>query len=204
MMRAWHLLAAGSGSGKARRLLRIWAWYERLDLRLWPNQPIPGAPWGVFQITLVRYQGRPFTLPDGVEVQRGDLVCRLHINNPALMRVVANGTWRLQTATIGDLRALAAAMERGDLPRDVRAVFGISVLARGSARLGFVVRPRPRTFKSFLDRVYLQGLLALYCPQGVGRLGYGRTVTSWPDELWMSRAELMRRYAKVQAKSGAE
>jgi hypothetical protein len=193
---AWRLIAAGSGGGKARRLLRIWAWYERFDLRLHPNMSIPDAPCGVFQITLVPYRGKAFTLPDGTEVKRGDLVCRLHICNPVLMQVSNKGTWRLQPAMTRDLRALAAALERGDLPREVRAVFGVSMLARVSVRLGFVMRRRPRTFKAFLDRLYFQGLLALYCPQGAERLTSGRTVSTWPEELWMSRAELLRRYGE--------
>lgn len=194
MVWAWRLLAAGSGSGRARRFLRIWAWYERLDLRLHPNQPIPGALWGVFQYTVERYRGREFTLPDGTLLQHGDLICRLHIHNPTVMQVVRKGPWRLQTAMIADLQALAAAVERGDLPVQPRAVFGITVLARGSTRLGFTVRRRRRTIKAYLDRIYVQGLLALYCPQGVERLGHGRTIASWPDEVWMSRGELVRRY----------
>jgi hypothetical protein len=194
---AWRLIADGSGSGTARRFLRIWAWYERIDLRLRPNRPIPGAPWGVFQVTLVEYRRKPFSLPDGTRVQRGDLVCRLHISNAVLARIVSQGVWRVQTAMTEDLRALAASVESGELPGNARAVFGRTVQARAGARLGFVTRSRPRTFKALLDRLYLQGLLALYCPQGVGRLARGRTISSWPDEVWMSRTELLQRYRRV-------
>jgi hypothetical protein len=191
---AWRLIADGSGSGHARRLLHIWAWYERVDLRLWPNRPIPGAPWGIFQVTLVEYGSKPFTLPDGTRVQRGDIVCRLHITNSILSRVASEGVWRAQAAMAEDLRALAASVASGEIAPNVRAIFGRTVQARAGARLGFVVRSRPRTVKAFLDRLYLQGLLALYCPQGVGRLSRGRTVNSWPDEVWMSSTELVRRY----------
>ena len=195
MPRAWRLLASGSGSGQARRFLRIWAWYERWDLRLRPNQPIPGAPYGICQVTFVPYRGEPFELPDGTLVERGDLVCRLHICNPVLMRTVAKGVWHVETALTEDLRALAAAIEREQLPREIRAIFGITVLARAGPRLGFVVRRRQRTVKRFLDRVYLQGLLALYCRQGVERLAHHKTSGGWPEEVWMSRTQLLRRYA---------
>ena len=191
---AWRLIADGSGSGTARRFLRIWAWYERIDLRLWPNRPIPGAPWGVFQVTMVEYRHRPFTLSDGTVVRRGDTLCRLHISNAVLARIVSQGVWRAQTAMAEDLHALATSVESGELPQNVRAVFGRTVQARAGVRLGFVVRTRPRTLKALLDRLYLQGLLALYCPAGAGRLARGRTISSWPDEVWMSRAELIRRY----------
>jgi hypothetical protein len=148
----------------------------------------------VFQVTIVEYGSKPFTLPDGTEVQPGDVVCRLHITNSVLTRVVSQGVWRAQTAMAEDLRALAASLESGELAPDVRAVFGRTVQARAGARLGFVVRARPRTIKALLDRIYLLGLLALYCPQGVGRLARGRTISSWPDEVWMSSSELVRRY----------
>ena len=199
IVRGWRLIAAGSGSGTARRLLRIWAWYERLDLRLWPNLPIPGAPWGVLQVTLVHYRGEELRFPDGTEVRDGDLLCRLHISNPILMRVVPAGIWQVQSAMAGDLRALAASIDAGNLPREVRAVFGNTILARAGTRLGFTIRRRPRTVGAFLRRAYLQGLLALYCPQGVERLAHKQTGASWPDEVWMSRAELMRRYGSVEA-----
>jgi hypothetical protein len=197
MSRVWRVIGAGSGSGRARGLLRIWAWYERLDLHLHPNRPIAGAPRGVFQVTLVEYRDDPFTLPDGTQVKTGDLVCRLHISNPVLMQVVPRGTWQVQSAMMGDLRALARSMERGDLPPDIRALFGVTILARASSRLGFIVRPRRRTLKAYLDRIYRQGLLALYCPRGVGRLAHRRTLASWPDEVWISRAELVRRYGQA-------
>jgi hypothetical protein len=148
----------------------------------------------VFQVTFVQYGKKPFTLPDGTQVRRGDIICRLHITNSVLTQVASQGVWRAQTAMAEDLRALATSVESGELPPNVRAVFGRTVQARAGARLGFAVRARPRSFKSFLDRIYLQGLLALYCPEGVRRLARGRTICSWPDEVWMSRTELVRRY----------
>jgi hypothetical protein len=153
----------------------------------------------VFEVTLVRHRGKEVPLPDGTWVQKGDLLCRLHISNPALMRVVPLGIWQVQNAMTGDLHALAAALARGDLPSDVRAIYGSTVLARAGTRLGFTVCKRPRSLGTFLRRAYLQGLLALYCPQGVERLAHGRTGSSWPDDVWMSRAELLRRYGEGSA-----
>lgn len=193
--RAWRLIADGSGAGSARRFLRIWAWYESFDLRIRPNAAIPGARWNVFRVTFVRHQGSMRVLSDGTEIRRGDRVCQLHISNQILVRIVGQGPWRAQSAMEDDLRALAASMRYGDFSEDVRAVFGVTVLARAGTRLGFTLYPCRRTLKAFLDRIYRQGLLALYCPQGARRLSIGRTASSWPDELWMSRGELMRRYA---------
>ena len=121
----WRLIADGSGSGRARRFLRVWAWYERLDTWLRPNLPIPGAPTDVFRVTFVRHRGRPITLPDGTHVRRGDDLCQLHITNARLAAVTSRGVWRAQGAMEGDLRALAAAFERavqsGRLPAEIGA-----------------------------------------------------------------------------------
>jgi hypothetical protein len=147
-------------------LHQVWDWYEGIDHYLHPAESIVDAPWGVFRVTVDRYAGPAFTLPDDTFVSGGDQLCRLHISYPVLMRLVAQSPAQLERAMTDDLQALAASIERGYLPRNIRAVYGVTILAHGSERLGFSVRRRPRTE-----------------PRAIG-----------PDEVWMSRDELLRRY----------
>jgi hypothetical protein len=193
MERVWRLLAAGSGGGRANRLLHIWAWYERLDALLFPTQPIPEADAGFARVTFTHHTGAPFTLPDGTHVQPGTRLCRLHLSSTSLRNLAHQNIWLLPPIMRADLRALAEAVERDELP-SFEAMYGRTVLAHLGPRFGFIVRPRRHTLKTFLDRVYLQGLLILYSQCGVVRLFKGRTGREWPDETWMSRSELLRLY----------
>lgn len=195
----WRL-AAGARSGLARGFLRAWPLWERIKRRMEPVMPIPGAPHGLFLIHIGRYHGRPITLPDGTTISRGDLVYELHLNNQQLAR--AEGDLGLIPQLRADLRALAAWVRRsGSLPGP-RALYGFSLMSPGARRLGFTTRDRPLTLKVRLDRFFLVGLLALYNVRGVERLRRGTTYRHYPQEIWMSLDELMRRYGTPGDASG--
>ena len=187
----WRL-AFHTRAGIAHGFLRFWPVWERIMLVFIPTQPIPGAPSGLFRVHFGRYLGKSITLPDGTTVKRGDLVCELHMSNVKLTQIT--DTWALIRALGGDLRALAAWAEQPDFPARVRALYGYSLLSRGAPRLGFTLRDRRITLYARLERFFLMGLLALYNAQGVERLRHGTTFAHYPQELWMSRDELRRRY----------
>jgi MFS family permease len=195
--RGWSL-AFRTRAGRARGFLRFWPVWERITLLVHPTHPIPHASANVLRTQLTRWRGRPITLPDGTQVARGDLVVELHVNNRALGDVLAHASdWRLLPLIADDLRALVGAVGTPVFPREVRAVYGFTLLSRAAPRLGFTVRSRPHTLRAWLDRVFLMGLLPLYNPRGLDRLEQGTIYTSYPAEVWMSCDELLRRYGDV-------
>jgi MFS family permease len=190
----WRL-AFRTRAGTARGFLRFWPFYEWLWLRVHRVQIVPGAPEGLLRIGFSRYQGQPITLPDGTHIAPGDRIGELHINNPVIARLAQEGhALRLLPLFVISFRALAAWSRTPDFPADVQAVFGFTLLGRACARLGFTLRERPHTLRTWLDRFFMTGLLALYNPSGTGRLRQGNTYGSYPVEVWMSRGELQRRY----------
>ncbi|MEO7003619.1 MAG: MFS transporter [Ktedonobacterales bacterium] len=198
----WRL-AGRSHAGKARSFLRFWPVWERIMQQFFPITPIPNAPYGLFEVHVMRYHGRPIDLPDGTHIKRGDTVVELHINNHAMPAVRAQVTsFALLGMLEGDLAALATWTEAPDVPesllqgkmRNVKALYGLTLLSRGAPRLGFTVRPVPRTIKNRLDRFFMLGLLTLYHPGGLNRLAHGSTRATYPQQVWMSRATLLRRY----------
>ncbi|HET9110808.1 MAG TPA: MFS transporter [Ktedonobacterales bacterium] len=192
----WRL-AAGSQGGHARGFLRFWPVWERIYNTFLPTSAIPNAPHGVLHVHFGRYRGEPITLPDGTVIQRGDVVTNLHFNNQLLgatSRTVS--AFHLVRMIAEDMVALAAwSADDGSPAARSRAVTGLTLIGRAAPRLGFTLRERPVTFKAKLDRFFMEGLMAIYNPAGLGRLERGTTYGSYPVEVWMSRAELLRRYA---------
>ncbi len=197
----WRLAFRARG-GMARGFLRFWPFYERLWGSLHRMRPVPGAPEGLLRVEFYRWRGRPITLPDGTRIQRGDRIAELHINNHVIARLAREGrALRLLPLFAASFRALAAWSRGPSFPADVRAIYGFTLLGRAAGRLGFTLRERSHTLHTRLDRFFMRGLLALYNPEGTDRLRHGRTYSTFPVEIWMSRGELLRRYGGDQLSS---
>lgn len=196
--RVLRRLAMGSRAGQARGVLRIWQLWERLALRLWPPAPVPGSPHGIFMVRVETYHGRPIVLPDGTSVDRGDVVGELHVDNRALLATVGERKWDAAPRMREDLRAIAQAVEDGVFGSDLRAFYGMTLLSRAAGRVGFTVRSRHPTPLAWFDRIYMQGLLLLYAPEGSERVARGTSKGFYPGEVWLSRGELLRRYGSGQ------
>lgn len=194
----WRL-AFRTRAGQARGFLRFWPFWERITLLVHPTRPIPNATANVFHMQFTRWPGRPITLPDGTHIAKGDLVVELHINNRALAEIMIRSRgWHPLHLMADDLRALAAWSQSPEFPQEVRAVYGFTLLSRAAPRLGFTVRSRPHTIHTRLDRFFLMGLLTLYNLRGRARLQQGTTYSTYPEETWMSRDELLRRYGTAE------
>jgi hypothetical protein len=193
--RFWRIIACGSGLGQAHGFLRAWSAWERLSNRLWPAQPILHAPYGLFRVRPIRYRGAPLSLPDDTVVSSGDLVGELHCDNAAIVNLIARGGINRYRACRRDLEGLARWLLEDQAGSPIKAFYGITMLRWAAARLGFAVRERRRPTRNRFDRIFMAGLLLIYSTDGPQRASRGRTLDYYPHEVWLSRAELMRRYA---------
>lgn len=197
----WRL-AFRTGAGKAYGFLRFWPLWEAITIAVHPQTKIPDAPFDLLQVEFTRFHGRAITLPDGTTIRSGDAIAEIHFNNSAIAQVAGQTSgWRLLSMLMGDLRSLARWSTTPEFPGDVHAIYGYTVLSRGAPRLGFTLRGRPRSIRSRLDGFFLMGLLVLYSPAGRSRLSQGTTYGRAPCEVWMSRAELVRRYGRQRGES---
>lgn len=195
----WRL-AFRTGAGRARGFLRFWPVWERIMFTFFPVRPIPEnaayPPAGVLLIRLARYHhGQPITLPDGTHVGGGDWICELHINNRRMAEYTERaGFAHLLGDMAADLRAIAAYLAQAPEAAEVKSLWACTLLSRGARRLGFTIRPRPVTIHARFERFFMMGLMVLYHARGMERLRQGTTRAAYPEEVWMSRGELLRRY----------
>jgi hypothetical protein len=197
----WRL-AFQTRSGRARGFLRFWPFWESVTIAFHPQQRIPDAPFDLLRIQFTHFHGRAITLPDGTSIRSGDRIAELHINNRAMAEVAQRvSSWQLLRMLMGDLESLARWSQSKGFPEGIRAYYGYTLLSRGASRLGFTLRSRPRTLRSWLDGFFMLGLLVLYSPLGRGRLLRGTTYGRQPIELWMSPSQLALRYSRNQRDS---
>jgi hypothetical protein len=199
----WRVIAHGTAPGKAHGLFLAWPGWERIAHRLWPTMPIPDSPYGLLRVRFRPYRGEPIILPDGYGLRPGSVIGELHCENRSILDLVAHAGINPFRACREDLRSLARWLERSDCEESIGGFFGWTLLSRAACRLGFIVRPRPPTVRARLDRVFFAGLLMLYTVDGLDRLHRGSTISTYPQEVWMSRKQLIRRYGTPQEESGA-
>ncbi|HZT95579.1 MAG TPA: hypothetical protein VFB34_01955, partial [Chloroflexota bacterium] len=116
----------------------------------------------------------------------------------------AKGTdkWLVARIIRQEMRALCSWTQQPGFPEDTVAIFGVTLLARAAARMGFDIRCRPAGLLAGLQRLYFQGLLAIYSSEGLDRLALGRTVSDLPAEAWISVSRLQILYGVSHATSG--
>jgi len=190
----WRTMAYGVCAERLSGLLVGWWLWDRLCNRVWPSFVPSECPYGTLKVRVVEFCGPRLRLPDLSIVSAGAPIIELHCNNAVVVAMARRGECLIR-ACRQDLTGIAAWLERQNL--HIEAIFGVTLLGAAAGRLGFHRKSSPLTLRSRADRLFMNGLLALYNQDGVKRLSRGRTFSAIPEEVWMSRSELLRRYQKA-------
>jgi hypothetical protein len=190
----WRKMAYGARAERLSGLLVGWWLWDRLSDRLWPSFVPSECPYGILKVRVVEFCGPRLRLADSSVVSVLAPIIELYCNNATVVATARRGDC-LISACGQDLSGIAAWVDRRDLQPE--AIFGVTFLSAGAARLGFYQGIIPLTLRARADRLFMNGLLALYNHDGVRRLCRGRTSSAIPQEVWMSRSELMKRYRKA-------
>lgn len=177
-----------------RFLLKLWQVWE------WCFEKVAGLqPAGdLFRLTVRSYRGAVMELPDGTLLNPGDKVGELHLNND-LLQTISSTTRSIERIGVSVLREtrrslplLARAVAQDPAYRSIKALVGITMIHRGTKRLGFSVYDLPPGIRPLIAW-YQRWLLFLFHPGGLTHLRkhWNKLV---PKKVIISKQELVKRY----------
>jgi hypothetical protein len=150
--------------------------WERLFLTLFRVKPINSAN-PLLKLRITEYRGKhPITLSDGEEIKKGDQVAELHLDNYTLFRLGTDAKNAVQLATLLIRRTqtllpeLVKLLETDPEYANVKGLYGITIVHRGTKQLGFTVQDLPDGMFTALTRIYLRILMYIVHPSGKDRL----------------------------------
>jgi hypothetical protein len=108
--------------------------------------------------------------------------------------MISNSSTSVQLAVnlIRDVqRFLPTLTQYLELHQEVRGIYGITMIHRGSEQMGFTVKELPKGMLRLLSHIYLRFLMYIFHPQGRKRLMKGQLS---PRIVAISASEVIRRY----------
>jgi len=181
-------------------LLTCWMMWEWCFERMFRIEPIDrNNP--LLKLRIRKYRGnRVLTLADGEQIRPGDYIAELHFDNELLLQLGAGSQSPMQLAIqlirrtellMPQIRHIIATDPKY---KDVKGLYGVSIIHRGAKKLGFTVMNLPKGMFSFLSRYYLRFLLYVIHPMGKERFRE-KSELLVPKIIAMSRKELVDRYS---------
>ncbi|GIP34044.1 polysaccharide deacetylase family protein [Paenibacillus sp. J2TS4] len=182
-----------------RFLLSCWLLWERCFVRLFHITPVSEED-SLFQLRCREYYGnQPIQLSDGVVISKGDRIAELHFNNDLLFQLSSQSKSSVQLAiqmirrTEAMLPKIVHLLQTDPMYKDVKGLYGISLIHRGTSQLGFTVIDLPKGVFSFATQYYLKLMMYILHPQGKQRLKTKRELLV-PKIIAISTRELQNRY----------
>lgn len=192
------MIGKNSRSTMKRIVLFSWGFIDRIIRRFTWIKDIEDGKF-IWRLALRRYHGQEWLMQDGSLLKKGDYYIELHLNNDHLLSLIGENSSIERVAIIiireirNGLPKLARLMKDDTKYGKAKVLLGITLLHRGTVRLGFTAYElKLGLFRMFINW-YENLLLALFHPGGFKNLKTYREKLS-PKYVVMTRQELMRRY----------
>ncbi|WP_018753160.1 polysaccharide deacetylase family protein [Paenibacillus sanguinis] len=162
-------------SGFKRIVVFLWLLWEKLFHILFqiktPNQPEP-----LLHFRIRPYHGQTIPLNQGKSLSNGDRVMELHFDNRKLYEFGIRSRTSVQLA-IQMIRGVEKSLpklaqyilEHPEL-KDVKALYGVSMINRGPEQFGFIVTDLPKGWFAWSSQIYLKLLMSVIHPAGTSRV----------------------------------
>ncbi|SDC05932.1 Peptidoglycan/xylan/chitin deacetylase, PgdA/CDA1 family [Paenibacillus sp. UNCCL117] len=199
-LRVDELAAGPSVVGFSKRLLvAAWMYWERGFVKLMHVKPVDSAN-TLLQLRVTEYRGKQtLLLTDGEQIQQGDQIAELHLDNHLLYQLGATSSSSVHLAiqlvrrTELLMPQIISLLQTDPAYKNVKGLYGISIIHRGTKKLGFTVLDLPKGIFSHMTRLYLRFLLYVVHPRGKDRMKE-KSELLVPKIIAISRKELMNRY----------
>ncbi len=180
-------------------LRKIWERIDGLYQKKVGAVAIPGSQNSLLLICYHDYQGKKSVVTkDGVTINPGDPVGEFHFNNKKITELAAEPSersmeWRLFEMIKDEFATIAEASAGGLIPSNVRAFYGVNVLAAGAKRLGFTLVPLDPGWNRWWLGLWESVLrLVYYSFKTKKKAALKRTMD--PYEIWITSSELIRKH----------
>ncbi|WEK53136.1 MAG: polysaccharide deacetylase family protein [Candidatus Cohnella colombiensis] len=183
----------------------FWLLYEKLFHLVFRLKPVGDR--GYFNYRIRKYAGPPIDLEGDTTLRSGNYVMELHFDNEKLFELGMNSRSPLQIG-IKIVREMQHALPDfaralGPAPNGekVVALYGVSMIHRGSESLGYQTFDLPRGLFSWMTNIYLRILMRVIHPAGNERVREkGQTLSPrmliMPRDIllnWANETESLRR-----------
>jgi len=182
-----------------KAVVAVWLQWERLFAKIFGIRPVDEKN-TFLKLRVRRYTGdHPIVLEDGEVIRKGDRIAELHLDNELLFHLgsTARSTMHLTVQMIRRMEQLMPQLRKMlvDDPefRDVKGLYGISLIHRGPDKFGFTVLDLPDGLFALFTKLYLRLLMYVIHPQGNERLKT-KTDLLVPKIIAISKRELVNRY----------
>jgi peptidoglycan-N-acetylglucosamine deacetylase len=185
---------------KPYKRILVWLWFqwESLFHILFRVRQIDPAN-KMYYCRVKTYHGQAMLLDDGEQIRDGDRIIELHFNNRMLFHMLTETGSMVQLA-VGMIRTtkqtlpiLLKQIEHDPNMGNIKGIYGITMIHRGTQKLGFTIVELPTGIFSYLTKYYLRVLLSVLHPEGKHLIELkGNAFT--PKIVVLSVKELEKRY----------
>lgn len=144
----------------------------------------------VFRVRLVRYKGIPVVLKDGTDIQKNDLLLKIHLHNVKILKKLYPIKSDIRRAVLiyhqikYDLPELAKYIKAHEKSDQIKGIVGITSIYQGANRLGFEIVPmRSKFYRLFKQCAFL--FIQLFAK---------KSKRNNPTYLFMSKQQLLTKY----------
>ncbi|NIK74924.1 peptidoglycan/xylan/chitin deacetylase (PgdA/CDA1 family) [Paenibacillus castaneae] len=148
-----------------RAMIWLWLLWEKAFHIAFRLKTVGDTKDPAFHYRVTTYNGVPITFAEGGGVAKGDLVAELHFDNKMLSTIAATSKSPVATG-IRMLREveqalplLANQLADDAEAKNIKAVYGVTMIHRGADRLGFEIFQLPEGWFAKSTRVYLRILI---------------------------------------------
>ncbi|WP_239617520.1 polysaccharide deacetylase family protein [Cohnella mopanensis] len=155
-------------------IVSLWMVYEKVFHLVFRLRPVGAGHF--FNYRIRRYSGPPMDLQDNQTLRSGDHIMEIHFENQMLFDLGMNSKSTLQIGiriiremekALPDMARELAVAPNGD---KVKALYGVSMIHRGSESLGYRNFDLPRGLFAWMTNLYLRFLIRVIHPSGNQRV----------------------------------